>query len=115
MPMNLRIEPGDASLDDLVRSTRRGLLVTQFHYTNVIDPLKLLITGMTRNGTYLIEDGEVRHAVKNMRFTDAVPRILSNVTGVGRDVALASTLFGGGFIVPALRVEGFQFSSATEF
>ncbi len=115
MPMKLTLDPGDASLEDLIRTTRRGLLVTQLHYTNVIDPLKLILTGMTRNGTFLIEDGEVRHPVKNMRFTDAVPRALSNVTGVGRDLAGASTLFGGGFIVPPLRIDGFTFSSATEF
>ena len=65
-----RLSGGQAgSVDELVRGTKRGLLVTRFHYTNVVHPIESTITGMTRDGTFLIESGEIAHPVKNLRFT----------------------------------------------
>ncbi len=113
--MNLMIQPGDQSPEEIIQSTRRGILVTQFHYTNIVNPMELSITGMTRNGTYMIEDGKITHAVKNMRFTESVIKALSNVSAVGNDIKLASSTFGGGYLVPTLRIENFTFSSATDF
>jgi predicted Zn-dependent protease len=94
---------------------KRGLLVTQFHYSNVVEPTKLTLTGMTRNGTFLVENGEIVGAVKNMRYTESVVEALKRVSGIGGDAKLASALFGGWVVVPSLRVEGFGFSSGTEF
>ncbi|MFC1572519.1 TldD/PmbA family protein [Candidatus Eisenbacteria bacterium] len=114
-PFNLLLHPGDQSPEEILKSTKRGILVTQFHYTNIVNPMELSLTGMTRNGTFMIEDGKITHAVKNMRFTESVIKAFSNVTAIGNDLTLATSMFGGGYLVPTLRVENFTFSSATDF
>jgi predicted Zn-dependent protease len=113
--MNLNIAPGKDSPEKIIKSTKNGVLVTQFHYTNVVNPMQLSITGMTRNGTFMIENGEIAYAVKNMRFTESVIKALSNVSAIGNDPTCASSTFGGGYVVPTLRIEKFTFSSGTEF
>jgi PmbA protein len=112
---NLVVAPGASALSELVRGVDRGLLITQFHYTNLIEPRDLLLTGMTRNGTYLIERGEVVGAVLNLRFTESLVRALARVSGIGRERAVAGALFDGEVVAPALRIEGFRFTSATDF
>lgn len=112
---NLVVQPGAESLEDLIRGVDRGLLVSQFHYTNMIEPRDLTLTGMTRNGTYWIENGEVRQAVRNLRFTETLVNALARVTGVGRDARVAGALFDGEVIAPALRIDRFRFTSTTEF
>lgn len=114
-PMNLVLQPGDKTPEEIIKDTKKGVLVTQFHYTNMVNPMRISITGMTRNGTFLIEDGKVTSAVKNMRFTESVIKALSNVTAIGCDLTLASSTFGGGYLVPTLRIDNFTFSSKTDF
>ncbi len=109
------VAPGEESQAELVAGVERGLLVTQFHYTNMIDPKDLTLTGMTRNGTFLIEGGRVRSAVRNLRFTESLVGALGRVSGIGRDLDVAGALFDGEVICPALRIEGFQFTSGTDF
>ncbi|HEV2889436.1 MAG TPA: TldD/PmbA family protein [Frankiaceae bacterium] len=113
-PAHPRLHGGDASLDDLVGGLERGLLVTRFHYTNAVHALSTTITGMTRDGTFLVEDGRVVGGVHNLRFTQSVLDALSCVEAVGRDTALGSE-FGGAVRAPALRLSRFHFSSATSF
>jgi predicted Zn-dependent protease len=113
-PSHPRLVAGDASLDDLVGGLERGLLVTRFHYTNAVHALSTTITGMTRDGTFLVEDGRVVGGVRNLRFTQSVLAALSGVEAVGRETALGSE-FGGAVRVPALRLSRFHFSSATTF
>lgn len=115
VPLNLCLEPGERTPEEIIADTPKGILVTQFHYTNLVNPMELSLTGMTRNGTFMIENGKVTGAVKNMRFTESVIRALSKVTALGNDLTLASSTFGGGYLVPTLRIEDFTFSSATEF
>jgi predicted Zn-dependent protease len=112
---NLVVAPGDAGPDQLVAGIERGLLVSQFHYTNLIEPRELLLTGMTRNGTFLVEDGEVVGPVRNLRFTDSLVRALSRVAAVGSEAEAAGALFEGEVVTPALRIDGFRFTSTTEF
>jgi predicted Zn-dependent protease len=114
VPANPSLRPGDASLDDLVAGCERGLLVTRFHYTNAVHALSTTLTGMTRDGTFLVEDGRVVGGVRNLRFTQPVLAALDSVEAVGRDTALGSE-FGGTVRVPALRLGRFHFSSATTF
>jgi predicted Zn-dependent protease len=86
VPENLFLRPGDGgTTDDLVAGMERGLLVTDFWYTRVLDPKTLVLTGLTRNGVWLVEDGKVRAAVKNLRFTQSYPETLAPgaVLGVG--------------------------------
>jgi predicted Zn-dependent protease len=114
-PQNLVISPGGEDLRALIGGVERGLLVTQLHYVNLIEPRELLLTGMTRNGTFWIENGRVGHAVKNLRFTESLVRALSRVRGVGRDVAVTGALFEGEMIAPALCIDRFRFTSTTDF
>jgi len=116
VPINLFMSEGDASLSEMVRSIRKGVYVTRFHYTNVVEPMKAVITGMTRDGTFLIEDGEIKRPIKNLRFTESILRTLSRIRAVSRDRRLCSEgtiysrRFVTGTVVPALQVEGFNFS-----
>jgi predicted Zn-dependent protease len=113
-PANPSLRPGDASLDDLVAGCSRALVVTRFHYTNAVHALSTTLTGMTRDGTFLVEDGRVVGGVRNLRFTQSVLAALSTVEAVGRETGLG-TEFGGSVRVPALRLGSFHFSSATTF
>lgn len=113
-PLNLFLEPGDASLDEMIRATQRGLLVTRFHYSNVVHPMESVITGMTRDGTWLIEDGEVKHPVKNFRFTQSIEEALRDVEQVGRETELASEFFFSSSRVPTLRISSFQFTGKSD-
>ena len=109
-PGNMLIEAGDAAVDDMIASTKRGLLVTRFHYTNVAEPSKAVITGMTRDGTFLIEDGKVTKAVRNLRFTESCVKALSRVELIGRDRRRV-----GSNVVPAMKLSAFRFTGTTEF
>jgi len=115
MALNPVLAAGESSLEELIGGVERGLLVTQFHYTNLIDPKDLTLTGMTRNGTFLIEDGNVTRPVKNLRFTESLVGALGRVTGVGRDLDVAGALFEGEVVCPALRIDRFRFTSTTDF
>jgi len=113
-PLNLFMEPGDASVEDMIASTDRGLLVTRFHYSNVVHPLESTITGMTRDGTFLIESGEVARPVKNFRFTQSIVEALKSASMVGRDTELASEFFFSASRVPALKVDSFHFTGRSD-
>lgn len=115
MPLNIILKGGDSSIDEMISSTDKGILVTRFHYTNIIDPIKLTITGMTRDGTFLIEKGKISHPIKNMRFTESVVRIFNEVESLSKDQVFAKAFFGGGFVVPAMKIRSFNFSSTTRF
>jgi predicted Zn-dependent protease len=114
-PANIVMEGGDSSLEELVRTTERGILVTHLHYTNMVKPSDRTVTGMTRDGVFLVENGEIVRPLRNMRFTDSIFRVLNNVTGISAERRRVSAFFGGGFVLPAVRVEGFNFTSATGF
>ena len=115
LPANLVLASGTASTDDLVRDVDKGVLVTEFHYTNMVEPTRLTLTGMTRNGTFLIENGKVTNAVRNMRFTQSLVDALGRVTGLTASPHLCSALFGGYTVVPSVRIDGFRFTSRTDF
>ena len=113
-PLNLFMEPGDSSVPEMISATGRGLLVTRFHYSNVVHPVESTITGMTRDGTFLIQDGEVAYPVRNLRFTQSILEALANTTAIGRETELASEFFYSASRVPALRIEGFHFSGRSD-
>ena len=113
---HLVLSAGDASEDELIRETRRGLLVTRFHYVRVVDPGKGVITGMTRDGTYRIERGEVVGPVRNLRFTDSVLTLLKGIELLGRERCLYAGERGMScYTTPAAAVRSFRFTSATLF
>jgi predicted Zn-dependent protease len=98
----------------MVRATERGLLVTRFHYSNIVHPIDTVITGMTRDGTWLVENGEITHPVKNLRFTQSILGALQDVQMIGRETEVAGEFFFGASRVPALRIGAFNFSSASD-
>lgn len=112
-PLNMVMNPGTASREELIGGLERGLLVTRFHYTNPVHPKLAIVTGMTRDGTFLVEGGRIVGPVRNLRFTQSYLDALAGTTAAGRD---RRTLRGdfGGVVVPALRVEGWTFTGATE-
>jgi predicted Zn-dependent protease len=112
-PLNAIWSAGDTTRDDLVGGLDRGLLVTRFHYTNVVHPKLAIITGMTRDGTFLVEGGRIVGPVRNLRYTQSYVDALAAVRAVGRE---RRTLRGalGAAVVPALRLEAWTFTGATE-
>lgn len=114
-PLHPMMEPGDASLDELIAGLSRGLVVTRFHYTNVVNPMETSITGMTRDGTFLVEDGRIVAGVRNLRFTQSILAALSGVEAIGAERETASELFFGCALTPAVRLSSFRFTSATTF
>ena len=113
-PLNLCMATGDATLEEMIASTDRGLLVTRFHYANVVNPIESTLTGMTRDGLFLIERGEVTVPVRNLRFTQSAIGALSAVSLIGRDAELCSEFFFSASLVPAVKVDAFHFSSASD-
>ena len=109
---NIIMTGGDASTEELIRGTARGILVTRTWYIRSVDPQTLLVTGLTRDGTFYIEDGRIKHAVKNFRFNESPIIMLNNLDALGRSVRVS----GGGrtTMVPAMRVRDFTFSSLSD-
>ncbi|MDP8936721.1 MAG: TldD/PmbA family protein [Actinomycetota bacterium] len=105
---NLFLAPGRSPVADLVAAVERGLLVTEFWYTRILDPKTQVVTGLTRNGTFLIENGQVRGGIRNLRFTQSYVEALSpgNVLGVGDD----ARLFGADAHVPTLHLRSWNFT-----
>ncbi len=113
IPLHLVMAPGDVSTDEMVTETRNALLVTRFHYMNVVNPREGQLTGLTRDGVFRIEDGEVVGAVRNMRFTDSIPRILNNVVTISSDRQRTPGFYGN-FYVPSIKIDNFHFTGGTE-
>jgi len=115
LALNVSISPGNSNLDDMISSTEKGLLITHFHYTNVLDPVTLTLTGMTRDGTYLIENGIIKQPVRNMRFTESIVEAFKGVELISKDHKTVEAFFEGSFVAPALKLSKFHFSSVSEF
>ena len=106
--------PIGTRVDDLIRTTQRGILVTNFWYIRPVNPSDLTLTGMTRDGTFLIENGEITSAMKNFRFHESPLRAFNQVEAYTTPVE-AVTSESGKALVPAMRIHGFNFSSVTRF
>jgi predicted Zn-dependent protease len=113
-PMNLVIAGGDSSLEEMVRSTERGLLVTRLWYIREVDPYEKIMTGMTRDGLFLVERGQIGRGVRNFRFNQSVLEMLANVELLGA-ARRASGEESFEMVVPPMKVRGFQFSAVTKF
>ncbi len=111
IPWNLCMAPGDSSLEEMIASCKRGILVSNFHYVNgYLDTKRALMTGMTRYGTFLVENGEITQALANLRWTESMLKAFSNVVAISREREVFAR--GGAFfsIVPAMMIEGFTFT-----
>ncbi|MDJ0869191.1 MAG: TldD/PmbA family protein [Myxococcota bacterium] len=109
-PQGLALDGGAESPEALIGGTRRGLLVTRFWYIRSVDPMRLLLTGMTRDGTFLVDDGRVVGAVKNLRFNESPLRALSAV-----EAMTPAAPVSGRMLAPSARLSAFHFDSTTGF
>ncbi len=111
---NLFMAPGDLPREALVEGMERGLLITRFHYVNIVHPKKGILTGMTRDGTFLIENGAVAGPVRNLRFTQSIPDALSRVSAISSETRLVGAEYTGIVSrVPAVRIDGWNFTGVT--
>ena len=110
LPMHLVLAPGGHARKRLLREVERGILVTRFHYVNVVHPKETIITGMTRDGTFLIEHGAITRPVKNLRFTQSILEALRRVSALENAQHLVNNE-GIFCLVPAMRIEDFAFTS----
>jgi len=118
LPANLVLAAGSVAPDDLVGAVERGLLVTDLWYTRILDPRTQVVTGLTRNGVWLIEDGRIVRPVTNMRFTQSYLEALAPgaVRGVGSDLTLVGdATFGvGAYVVPSLHLASWNFTGGAK-
>jgi predicted Zn-dependent protease len=113
-PMNLVWGGGNKTLGEMVASTERGVLVTRLWYIREVDPYNKILTGMTRDGTFLVENGRVTGGIRNFRFNQSVIEMLSNVEMLGPAVR-SSGEESFDMVVPAMKVRNFHFSEVTKF
>jgi predicted Zn-dependent protease len=114
MPVNIVIEGGTMSLDEMIASTERGVLVTRLWYIREVDPYEKIMTGMTRDGTFLIENGELVCGLRNFRFNQSVIELLNHVEALSPSVR-ASGEEAFDMVVPAMKVNEFNFTEVTRF
>ena len=113
-PMNLVFSGGKASFDQMICSTERGLLATRLWYIREVDPYEKVLTGMTRDGLFLVEKGRVTTAVRNFRFNQSILEMLRNVELLGPAVrATGEEAFE--MVVPAMKIGDFRFTEVTKF
>ena len=105
---------GTATTEEMIASTSRGILVTRLWYLRPVDPRTVLYTGLTRDGTFLIENGKITRAVKNMRFNESPLFMLNNLEMLGRAERVAGTEAGGNVVFPTLKVKDFNFTSLSD-
>ncbi|MPZ50061.1 MAG: hypothetical protein GEU75_12325 [Dehalococcoidia bacterium] len=113
LPLNLFMATGDATKQEMIASIKRGVWVSRFWYTRPVHPLNVTMTGMTRDGTFLIEDGRIVGPVKNLRFTQSYLEAMSQVEAIGKESMLLQS-FVCNSRVPALKIRGWNFTGATE-
>jgi predicted Zn-dependent protease len=114
MPLNIVIAGGDSKMEDLIAAVDRGILVTRLWYIREVDPFEKIMTGMTRDGTFLIEGGRPVHGVRNFRFNQSVVEMLRNVVAMSPSVR-ASGEEASDLVAPAMTVGGFHFTEVTRF
>jgi PmbA protein len=117
-PLNLHLGAGDESSEDMISEVENGLLVTRFHYINgFLDPRNALMTGMTRDGLFRIKDGRLKHGVKNLRFTDSMLDVFSNILSISEERQSFPEKWVGLSVmrIPTLRVGKFKFTGKTDF
>ena len=105
---NFIVDGGSASLDDLIKNTKKGILVTRLWYIRSVDPQTLLYTGLTRDGTFYIENGAIRYPVKNFRFNESPVIMLNNLETLGRQVRV------DGNLIPYMKIRDFTFTSLSD-
>jgi predicted Zn-dependent protease len=113
MALNVFMAAGETPRDELIAGISRGVWVTRFHYINPVHPKKAILTGMTKDGTFLIENGRLTRPILNFRFTQSIPEAFSSVRAASRETKLLPGEFFGASRVPALHLGSFNFTGVT--
>ncbi|MFM6987423.1 MAG: TldD/PmbA family protein [Arenimonas sp.] len=113
-PGNLIMAGGDKSTMDLVRSTAKGILVTRTWYIRMVDPQTVLLTGLTRDGTFYIENGEIKYPIKNFRFNESPVIMLNNIEELGRPIRLGDDESPFLMMIPPMKIRDFTFTSLSD-
>ena len=113
-PSSIKMLGGSASVDQMIASTERGVLVTRLWYLRQVDPRTVLYTGLTRDGTFLIDGGKISRSIQNFRFNESPLFMLNNLETLGRAERLAGTEAGGDIVMPAIKVRDFNFTSLSD-
>lgn len=113
-PGNLIMLGGDKSTMDLVKSTKKGILVTRTWYIRMVDPQTVLLTGLTRDGTFYVEDGEIKYPIKNFRFNESPVIMLNNIEEIGKPVRVGDDESPFVMMIPPMKVRDFTFSSLSD-
>jgi len=113
-PGNLIMVGGDASTMDLVKGTKKGVLVTRTWYIRMVDPQTVLLTGLTRDGTFYIENGEIKYPIKNFRFNESPAIMLNNIEEIGKPVRVGDDESPFVMMIPPMKVRDFTFSSLSD-
>ncbi|MCL2527125.1 MAG: TldD/PmbA family protein [Defluviitaleaceae bacterium] len=109
-PLHIQVEGGSQSLDEIIAATEKGIFINEFHYTNFVNPKTLQLTGLTRNGTFLIENGKLTKPIATVRFTESLLDAFSKITAISKERKLIAG-YRGAALVPGARIEGFHFTS----
>jgi PmbA protein len=116
LPLNIFFLTGKSTEEEMIGSLEKGLFVRRFHYVNgLLEPKRALFTGMTRDGTFFVENGKIKYPVKNLRFTHSMLDAFSNVEMISTEAKLQLSGWMGAAVVPALKIKDFNFSGKTEF
>jgi predicted Zn-dependent protease len=113
-PDAIIMEGGNKSLDELIKGTKKGVLVTRLWYIRSVDPQTLLLTGLTRDGTFYIENGEIKYPVKNFRFNESPIIMLNNLEELGKQERTVSVESNVNYLLPPIKVRDFTFSSLSD-
>lgn len=113
-PNNVIVMGGTSSLEDMIKSTQRGILVTKLWYIREVDPQTILLTGLTRDGTFYIENGKIKHPVKNFRFNESPIIMLNNLEALGKSERVVSTESDQNYLIPPMKIREFTFTSLSD-
>ena len=113
-PSGFIMAGGTQSTADLIKSTQKGILVTRLWYIRPVDPQTLLYTGLTRDGTFYIENGKIKHPVKNFRFNESPVIMLNNIEELGRPVRVSDGDASFVMMIPAMKLRDFTFTSLSD-
>lgn len=113
-PGNLLMSGGGKSIAELVKGTQKGILLTRTWYIRMVDPQTVLLTGLTRDGTFYIENGEIKHPVKNFRFNESPVIMLNNIDELGKPVRVAGDESSMVMMIPPMRLRDFTFTSLSD-
>lgn len=109
LPINVTVATGGSTIDEMTEETKHGIFITRFHYTNPVEPTKAILTGLTRDGTFLIEDGEITTPIMNLRYTDSMLSALKTIPMIGDTSDIVEEA-----ITPAAKLEKLRFTGVTK-